>query len=70
MACGFSELAFPIDRVAVAQVDEPILDAMQRNHAGATAYVLVVAPDGRIAGVIDPDTLQDTVRSRVQADRT
>ena len=41
-----SELAFPIDRVAVALVDEPVLGALQRNQAGATPYLLVVGPDG------------------------
>lgn len=64
-----SELAFPIDRVAVAMADEPILTALQRNQAGATQYLLVVGPDGRMVGVVDPDTLQDTLRSRVQAGR-
>ena len=65
-----SELAFPIDRVAVALADEPVLGALQRNQAGATPYLLVVGPDGRMVGVVDPDTLQNTVRSRVQADAT
>ncbi len=63
------ELAFPIDRVAVTTVDEAILGALQRNQAGATPYLLVVGPDGRMVGVVDPDTLQNTVRSRVQASR-
>lgn len=64
-----SELAFPIDRVAVALADEPILVALQRNSAGATTYLLVVGPDGRMVGVVDADTLHDTLRSSVRADR-
>jgi len=62
-----AELAFPIDRVAVALADEQVLGALQRNHAGATGYLLAVTGDGRMVGVVDPDTLQETVRSRVRA---
>lgn len=46
------QLAFPIDRVAVARTDEPSLALVDRLRGNAVGQILVVAPDGRVAGTI------------------
>ncbi|MEJ7582838.1 MAG: site-2 protease family protein [Acidimicrobiales bacterium] len=49
------DLAFPLARVATATTEESVLSMVQRTKAGATDKVLVVAPDGQVAGISGPD---------------
>jgi Zn-dependent protease len=49
------DLAFPIDRVQTARTDETVLVTVQRTRNSATGRVLVVHPDGRVAGVVGSD---------------
>jgi Zn-dependent protease len=49
------DLAFPIDRVQTARTDETVLVTVQRTRNSATGRVLVVHPDGRVAGVVGND---------------
>ncbi len=51
-----SDLAFPIARVQTASVDDPVLSTLQRARSGATDRVLVLQPDGRVAGVVGPES--------------
>jgi Zn-dependent protease len=53
-----ADLAFPIDRVAIASVDDPVLSTVQRARSGATDRVIVLHPDGRIAGITGPEAAQ------------
>ena len=50
-----ADLAFPVDRLLVAGVDDSVLVTMQRARTGVTGRVLVLRPDGRIAGLVGPD---------------
>ena len=64
-----NELAFPIDRIGVVRADEPLLDALSRSRPTATSMLLVVGDDGRVVGVVDPDTVDQMVHSKVHAGR-
>jgi Zn-dependent protease len=50
-----SDLAFPIERVQTARTDDSVLVTVQRSRTGATGRVLVLHPDGRVAGVVGTD---------------
>ena len=50
-----SDLAFPVDRLLVASVHDSVLVTMQRARKGVSGRVLVLWPDGRIAGVTGAD---------------
>jgi hypothetical protein len=56
-----ADLAFPIDRVATASVDDPVLSTVQRARSGPTDRVLVLHADGRIAGITGPEAAQRAV---------
>lgn len=46
-----ADLAFPVSRVGTATVDESVLSMVQRTRSGPTEDVLVVWPDGQVAGI-------------------
>lgn len=46
------QLAFPIDRVAVARTDESSLDLVDRLRGNAVGQILVVGHDGQVAGTV------------------
>jgi Zn-dependent protease len=46
------QLAFPIDRVALARTDEASLALIDRLRGNAVGQILVVGHDGRVAGTI------------------
>jgi Zn-dependent protease len=46
------ELAFPLDRITVAGVADPLLSVLQRLDGQASTDVLVLWPDGRVAGIL------------------
>jgi Zn-dependent protease len=50
-----SQLAFPVDRVQVGHVDDSVLVTMQRAQSNKLERVLVLWPDGRVAGVTPSD---------------
>lgn len=52
------ELAFPLDRITVAGVDDPLLTVMQRLDGQASTDVLVLWPDGRVAGILGADQVR------------
>ncbi|MBV9952972.1 MAG: hypothetical protein JO291_13545, partial [Acidimicrobiia bacterium] len=52
------DLAFPIERVQTARTDETVLVTVQRTRNSATGRVLVVHPDGRVAGVVGNDVAE------------
>lgn len=46
-------LAYPLDRLTVVRVDDPLLPAAQRVDGGDVRDGLVVTPDGLVAGTLD-----------------
>jgi Zn-dependent protease len=44
------DVAWPIDRIPTARVDDPVLTALQRADAAGVDRILVVHADGRVAG--------------------
>jgi Zn-dependent protease len=57
-----SHLAFPLDRVLLATVDEPVLPLVQRSEGLPCDQILVLWPDGRVAGIIGPEAAQRAVQ--------
>ncbi len=45
------DVAWPLDRVPTAGTDEPVLTALQRSEDADVDRILVVWPDGRVAGI-------------------
>ncbi|QXC63306.1 site-2 protease family protein [Aquihabitans sp. G128] len=52
-----ADLAFPLDRITVVRVDEPLLPAVQKVDGGDVRDGLVVGADGTIVGTIDAAAL-------------
>ena len=61
-------LAYPLDRLTLIRAEEPLIPALQKVEGADIRHALVVAPDGRIVGTLDPSALDRAVRSR-SADR-
>jgi Zn-dependent protease len=49
------EVAWPIERVPTVPATEPVLTAVQRSQSAGVDRILVVWPDGRVAGVAGSD---------------
>ncbi len=49
------DVAWPLDRVPTASTDEPVLTALQRSEGADVDRILVVWPDGRVAGIAGRD---------------
>ena len=49
------EVAWPIERVPTVPTTEPVLTAVQRSQSAGVDRILVVWPDGRVAGVAGAD---------------
>ena len=49
------EVAWPIERVPTVPASEPVLTAVQRSQSAGIDRILVVWPDGRVAGVAGSD---------------
>lgn len=58
-----TSLAYPLERLTLVHAEERLLPALQRLEGGDVRTGLVVAPDGRIVGTLDP-----SVMHRVQAE--
>lgn len=56
------DVAWPIDRVPTATVDDPVLTALQRADSAGVDRILVVYPDGRVAGTAGPAAASDALR--------
>lgn len=63
MAVRAAEVAWPIERVVVATVDDPLLTALQRSDSAGVDRILVVWPDGRVAGTAGRDSIGRALRS-------
>jgi Zn-dependent protease len=50
-------LAYPLDRITLVRSDDALLPALQRVEGADVVHALVVAPDGRIVGTLDPSAL-------------
>lgn len=59
------ELAFPIDRVLVARVDDTVLPTLQELGHRPSPQALVVWPDGRVAGTVGPTEVQRALDARL-----
>lgn len=62
-------LAYPLDRLPQVRSDEPLIPALQKVEGADVRHALVVAPDGRVIGTLDPSALDRAMQSR-HADRT
>ncbi len=49
------EVAWPIERVPTVPTTEPVLTAVQRSQSAGVDRILVVWPDGRVAGIAGAD---------------
>ena len=49
------EVAWPIERVPTVPASEPVLTAVQRSQSAGVDRILVVWPDGRVAGIAGAD---------------
>lgn len=58
------QLAFPIERVALAQTDDPGLALVERLRGDAVGEILVLHHDGRVAGTIGVADLNEVIRRR------
>lgn len=58
-----TDIAWPLDRVPTATTEEPVLTALQRSDAAAVDRILVVWPDGRVAGVSGRDAASRAIES-------
>lgn len=56
------DVAWPIDRIPTATVDEPVLTALQRADSAGVDRILVVYPDGRVAGTAGRDAASHALR--------
>jgi Zn-dependent protease len=58
------DVAWPLDRIPTATVDEPVLTALQRADSAGVDRILVVWPDGRVAGTAGRDAAGRVLRRR------
>jgi len=63
------DVAWPIERVPTAGIDEPVLTALQRSDAADVDRILVVWPDGRVAGTSGRDAAGIALRRAPSASR-
>lgn len=49
------DVAWPLDRIPTATVEEPVLTALQRADSAGVDRILVIWPDGRVAGTAGRD---------------
>jgi Zn-dependent protease len=60
-----ADVAWPIDRVPMAAVSDPVLSTVQRLQGAAVDRVIVLWPDGRVAGIAGRDAAQRALRVAV-----
>lgn len=58
------DVAWPIDRVPTARVDDPVLTALQRADASGVDRILVVYADGRVAGTSGHEAMTHALADR------
>jgi Zn-dependent protease len=63
------DVAWPIDRIPTATVDDPVLSSLQRADSAGVDRILVVWPDGRVAGTAGRDAAHRALR-RTATDTT
>jgi Zn-dependent protease len=57
------DVAWPLDRIPTATVDEPVLTALQRADSAGVDRILVVWADGRVAGTAGRDAARHALRA-------
>jgi Zn-dependent protease len=57
-----ADVAWPLDRIPTATVDEPVLTALQKADSAGVDRILVVWPDGRVAGTAGRDAASHALR--------
>lgn len=57
-------LAYPLDRLTVVRSDESLIPAIQKVEGGDVRHALVVAPDGRVVGTLDPSAVDRVMHER------
>ena len=57
------DVAWPLDRIPTATVDEPVLTALQRADSAGVDRILVVWADGRVAGTAGRDAAGHALRA-------
>ena len=57
------DVAWPLDRIPTATVDEPLLTALQRADSAGIDRILVVWADGRVAGTAGRDAAHHALRA-------
>ncbi len=62
-------LAYPLDRLPRVRSDESLIPALQKVEGADVRHALVVAPDGRVVGTLDPSALDRALHAR-STDRT
>jgi Zn-dependent protease len=50
-------LAYPLERITLVRSDDALLHALQRLEGADVAHAMVVSPEGRIVGTLDPAAL-------------
>jgi Zn-dependent protease len=53
-----ADLAFPVDRVQTGRTDDSVLVTLQRTRSSPSGRVLVLHPDGRVAGIAGNDVAE------------
>lgn len=61
------QLAFPMDRVARARTDESAMAVLDRLRGNPVGQVLIIHPDGRVAGTIGAADIDQALRRRKPA---
>ncbi len=58
------DVAWPLDRIPTATVDEPVLTALQRADSAGIDRILVVWADGRVAGTAGRDAARHALQGQ------
>lgn len=58
------DVAWPLDRIPTATVDEPVLTALQRADSAGVDRILVVWADGRVAGTAGRDAARHALQGQ------
>lgn len=61
-----ADVAWPLDRIPTALIDDPLLTALQRADSAGVDRILVVHPDGRVAGTAGLRTSRRSMDENVE----
>ena len=63
-ALPITALAYPLDRLTVIHSGEALIPAIQKVEGADVRHALVVAPDGRVVGTLDPSAIDRVLHER------